>query len=44
MLGYSDVDAAKLGSLVLWIRPVASVIAGFTADKFKASSVSIDCS
>ena len=43
ILGYSDVDAAKLGSVAMWIRPLVAVLAGLTADRFKASSVSVFC-
>ncbi len=43
VLKYSDLESSKVGTLALWIRPVAAIVAGFTADKFKASSVSIIC-
>jgi MFS family permease len=34
ILGYSDVDAAKLGSVAMWIRPLVAVLAGLTAFLF----------
>ncbi len=43
VLNYSDVESAKVGSLALWLRPLAAITAGFTADRFKASSVSLVC-
>jgi len=43
ILDYSDADAAKVATLALFIRPVAAVIAGFTADEFKPSTVSLLC-
>lgn len=38
-LGYSDVDAASLGTLSLWIRPPAALAAGLLADRFRGSHV-----
>ncbi|MEO1234704.1 MAG: MFS transporter, partial [Myxococcota bacterium] len=32
-LGYDDVQAATLGTLSFWVRPVAAVIAGLIADR-----------
>jgi len=32
-LGYSDVDAAWVGTLAFWIRPVAAATAGLVADR-----------
>lgn len=33
VLGYDDVQAAGVGALAFWIRPVAAVFAGWTADR-----------
>ncbi|NVB36449.1 MFS transporter [Pseudenhygromyxa sp. WMMC2535] len=35
--GYDDVEAAKLGAMAFWIRPVAAVLAGLLADRLRAS-------
>lgn len=43
MLDYNGVKAAEVGSIALWLRPVAAIIAGVTADKLKASAVSLFC-
>jgi MFS family permease len=34
VLGYDDLEAAKLGTLTFWIRPVAALLAGFLGDRF----------
>ncbi len=36
-LGYNEVEAAGVGSLSLWLRPVSAVAAGLLADRFSAS-------
>jgi len=43
VLGYDDVQSARIGSLTLWLRPLAAITAGFAADRLKASSVSYMC-
>ncbi|MFK7756787.1 MAG: nitrate/nitrite transporter [Flavobacteriales bacterium] len=37
LLNYSDVEAANMGTLALWLRPPIAIIAGVLADKWKAS-------
>lgn len=37
VLGYNEVEAAKAGTISLWIRPVAAICAGLLADKISAS-------
>ena len=39
--GYNDVEAAKIGTVSFWVRPLAAVGAGFLADKFSASKMTI---
>ena len=39
--GYSDVQAAQLGTLAFWVRPFAAVAAGFLGDRLQASRVAI---
>lgn len=39
VLGFTEVDAAKIGSSALWLRFLFALIAGFLADRFKASKV-----
>jgi len=36
-LGYNEVQAAGIGSLTLWLRPIAAISAGLLADRFSAS-------
>ncbi len=43
VLQFNDIDSAKVGSLALWLRPVAAIVAGLTADRFKASTISFIC-
>jgi nitrate/nitrite transporter NarK len=38
---YHDVAAAKIGTVSFWVRPFAAVGAGFLADKFSASKMSL---
>ncbi len=42
-LQYDDVAAAQVGTISFWVRPFAAILAGITADYFKASSVIILC-
>lgn len=37
--GYDDVEAAQLGTVSFWVRPVAAVAAGILGDRLQASSV-----
>ncbi len=37
VLGYSEVDAAKTGTFLLFIRPVVGVVIGFLADRTRPS-------
>ncbi|MEM7039894.1 MAG: MFS transporter, partial [Bacteroidota bacterium] len=41
VMGYEEVEAAGLGTLSFWVRPVVAVLAGFVADRFRASSTLI---
>ena len=41
VLGYDDVQAARLGSLSLFIRPVAAIGGGILADRYLASRTSL---
>lgn len=43
MLNYNDVDAAFVGTLALWIRPISAISCGYLADKLKPSTVMIYC-
>ncbi|MDG2194611.1 MAG: MFS transporter [Polaribacter sp.] len=39
VLHYSDTEAASVGTLALWMRPVAAVTAGLIADKISSSKM-----
>jgi nitrate/nitrite transporter NarK len=41
VVGLNEVDAAKVGLVSLWVRPVAAVAAGFLADRFGAATMSL---
>lgn len=41
VLGYDDMQAARLGSISLFLRPVAAIGGGFLADRYLASRVSL---
>jgi len=43
VLLFDEVDAAKVGTLSLWLRPVAAISAGFIADKVSASLMLFVC-
>ena len=38
VLGYSDVEAAQVGALALWMRVTSAILAGFLADRLGKSS------
>lgn len=39
MLNFDEVDAAKVGTISLWMRPIAAIGAGFLADKLSPSKM-----
>lgn len=41
VLGLNEVDAAKAGTVSLWIRPIAAIGAGYLADRFRAHLMTI---
>lgn len=41
VFGYDDVQAAQLGTLAFWVRPLAAVAAGFLSDRWQASRVAV---
>lgn len=41
VMGYSEVEAAGIGTLSFWVRPVVAILAGVIADRFAASSALI---
>lgn len=41
VLNMNEVDAAKLGTVSLWVRPVAAVTAGLLADRFSANRMTL---
>lgn len=41
VLGLNEVDAARLGTYSLWIRPVGAIGAGFLADRFGGSNMMV---
>ncbi len=43
ILGWSDVNAARLSAFSSWMRPVAAIGAGLLADRLSASRVVIGC-
>jgi len=43
VLGYDDVDAAWIGSLSLWLRPIAAITAGLLADRLQTSRMILTC-
>lgn len=41
VLGLDEVEAAKVGTVSLWVRPVAAIAAGYLADRTSAGLLSI---
>jgi hypothetical protein len=39
VLGYNDVNAAQVGTISLWVRPIAAISAGYLADKLSPSKM-----
>jgi MFS family permease len=39
LLNYDAVESAMVGSLMLWIRPIAAISAGFLADRFNTTKM-----
>jgi len=39
--GYHDVAAAQIGTISFWIRPIAAVGAGYLADKYSSSKITV---
>ena len=43
VLGYDEVQAASVGTLGFWIRPIAAIAAGYLADKVSSSKMIMYC-
>jgi nitrate/nitrite transporter NarK len=43
VLGMNEVEAAQLGTVSLWVRPIAAVSAGLLADRVGASRMTLLC-
>lgn len=41
--GYTEVEAAQLGALTFWVRPVAALAAGVLADRMRGSTIVTAC-
>ncbi len=41
IIGFDDLEASKVGTFALWLRPLAALGFGFLADKFSIRSISI---
>jgi sugar phosphate permease len=41
VLGMNEVNAAKAGTVSLWMRPIAAIGAGYLADRFDASRMTV---
>ena len=41
IIGFDDLDASKVGTFALWLRPLAALSFGFLADKFSIRLISI---
>ncbi len=41
--GFDDVQAAQVGTIALWVRPVAAIAAGFLGDRVGVSRVVLAC-
>ncbi|MEL6803556.1 MAG: MFS transporter, partial [Bacteroidota bacterium] len=41
VIGLDEVDAANMGNLSLWIRPIAAILAGILADRVSTSRMTI---
>ena len=39
--GYSDIEAARVGTISYWVRPFAAILAGLAADRFRSSKIVI---
>jgi len=43
VLGFNEVAAAGVGTLALWMRPLFAVLAGFLADRYQGTNITIYC-
>lgn len=43
VLHFTDTESAGVGTIALWIRPLAAIIIGYFADKFSASKMIVFC-
>ena len=43
VLGYDEVESAGVGTLTLWMRPIAAITAGLLADKLSSSRMTMIC-
>lgn len=43
VLGFDEVDSAKVGTISLWMRPIAAIGAGILADKLSPSKMMFTC-
>ncbi len=43
VLGYDEVQSAGVGTLTLWMRPIAAISAGLLADKLSSSRMTMIC-
>ena len=41
VLGFNEIQAAKVGTLSMWVRPFAAVLAGLLADRFGVARMTI---
>lgn len=41
VLGFNEIQAAHVGTLSMWVRPFAAVLAGFLADRFGVARMTI---
>ena len=42
-LGFDEVEAAKLGVITMWVRPIAAIVAGFLADAWSTVRMTAVC-
>lgn len=43
VLGYDEVESAGVGTLTLWMRPIAAISAGLLADRISSSKMTMFC-
>lgn len=43
VMGFNDVQSARVGTISFWARPIAAVMAGFLGDRYQISKLTLVC-